>query len=51
MVGTTVTHKFYGTGTITALEESNISIKFSDLERKFDFDVLVTNGLIEVLEE
>ncbi len=50
-VGTTVTHNFYGTGTITALEESNISIKFSDLERKFDFDVLVTNGLIEVFEE
>lgn len=50
-VGTTVSHKFYGTGTITTLEESNISIKFSDLERKFDFDVLVANGLIDVLEE
>ncbi len=49
-VGTAVLHKFYGRGIITLLDESNISIKFSDLERKFDFDVLISNGLMEVEE-
>ena len=49
-VGTVVLHKFYGRGIITLLDESNISIKFSDLERKFDFDVLISNGLMEIEE-
>lgn len=49
-VGTAVLHKFYGRGIITLLDESNISIKFSDLERKFDFDILISNGLMEIEE-
>jgi DNA helicase-2/ATP-dependent DNA helicase PcrA len=50
-VGTTVLHKFYGRGIITTLKEDTISINFSDLDRKFDFDVLVANGLIETIED
>lgn len=50
-VGTNILHKFYGKGVITALEESSISIKFSDMERKFDFDVLIANGLMESVED
>jgi len=46
-VGAAILHKFYGRGIITLLDESNISIKFSDLERKFDFDILISNGLME----
>ncbi|HAK43129.1 MAG TPA: hypothetical protein DCM59_11105, partial [Clostridium sp.] len=49
-VGTDVLHKFYGRGIITLLDESNISIKFSDLERKFDFDILISNGLMDIEE-
>lgn len=47
-VGVTVFHKFYGEGVISEITDSDISIQFQDMKRKFDFDVLIGNGLIEV---
>lgn len=48
-VGTKVNHSFYGEGIVSELKDNNITIKFSDMERKFDFIVVLNNGLIEVL--
>lgn len=48
--GARVNHDFYGKGTITELSGNDISIKFSDMTRKFDFMVVVNNGLIELID-
>ncbi|MEG1255643.1 ATP-dependent helicase [Clostridium sp.] len=50
-VGIRITHKFYGIGTIKSIDDSNISILFEDMQRKFDFSVLINNGLIETKDD
>lgn len=48
-VGVSINHKFYGAGVIEEINDANIKIKFKDTSRKFDFAVLINNGLIDVV--
>lgn len=48
-VGVTINHKFYGAGVIEEIDDANIKIKFKGTSRKFDFAVLINNGLIDVV--
>ena len=48
--GVKVHHKFYGMGVIEEIDNSNITIKFKETSRKFDFAVLINNGLIEAMK-
>ncbi len=48
-IGVKVSHKFYGDGIIKDIKDSNITIDFKGISRKFDFSVLINNGLIEAL--
>ena len=48
-VGVSINHKFYGAGVIEEINDANIKIKFKDTSRKFDFSVLINNGLIDVV--
>lgn len=49
-VGALVKHSFYGEGVIKEISDDNIVINFSGVNRKFDFTVLINNGLIQVIE-
>lgn len=49
--GTLVKHNFYGLGTIKELKDNEITISFKDEDRKFDFLVVLKNGLIEVVKQ
>lgn len=48
-VGVSINHKFYGAGVIEEINDANIKIRFKDTSRKFDFAVLINNGLIDVV--
>ncbi|MEG0306549.1 MAG: ATP-dependent helicase [Clostridium sp.] len=48
-VGMKVLHKFYGDGIIKSMDKTSISILFQETERKFDFTVLINNGLISLI--
>ena len=42
-----VTHRKYGSGVITAMDDTNVTILFDDIEKVFDMKVLFQNKLIE----
>lgn len=45
--GDKIFHKAFKEGIIQEIKEKEIDIKFNDIVRKFDLDILVANGLIE----
>ena len=45
--GISVTHRKYGSGVITAMDDTNVTILFDDIEKVFDMKVLFQNKLIE----
>ncbi|MEW8956331.1 ATP-dependent helicase [Clostridium sp.] len=45
--GICVTHKIYGNGTVEELKDDIIKIKFNDIVRSFNFNVLINNKLID----
>ena len=45
--GVIVTHKKYGPGVITAMDDSNVTILFDDIEKIFNMKMLFQNKLIE----
>jgi len=45
--GVIVTHKMYGSGVVTAMDDSNVTILFADIEKVFNVKVLFQNKLIE----
>ena len=46
--GVIVTHKKYGSGVITAMDDSNVTILFDHIEKVFNAKVLFQNKLIEL---
>ncbi|WP_027632328.1 ATP-dependent helicase [Clostridium hydrogeniformans] len=48
--GITVTHKIYGQGIIEELKDDIIKIKFNDIVRSFNFNVLLNNKLIDIVK-
>ena len=44
--GLIVTHKKYGEGVITAIDDSNVTILFDDVEKIFNMKILFGNKLI-----
>lgn len=45
--GVVITHKKYGQGVVTGMDERNVRILFGDAEKVFDMRVLFMNGLVE----
>ncbi len=45
--GVGVIHKKYGQGVITAMDDSNVTIMFDDIEKEFNMKILFLNKLIE----
>ena len=44
--GLLVTHKKYGQGVITAMDESNVTILFGEMEKSFHLKILFQNRLL-----
>ena len=44
--GVAVTHKKYGQGVITAMDENNVTILFDAMEKTFNLKILFHNGLL-----
>ena len=47
--GLIVVHKKLGQGVFTAMDETNVTILFGDVEKTFNLRVLFSNKLMEVL--
>ena len=47
-VGVKVTHKKYGQGVISAVDETNVKILFDDMEKIFNKKLLFQNGMISI---
>ena len=44
--GLEVTHKSYGSGMIVAMDDTNVIIRFGDVEKKFNLGILFVNRLL-----